>query len=167
MSIINIALFIGRFQPFHRGHLKVVKDIRKKYTPVIGIGSSEKMNSFDNPLSFNERRKMILNCLEGINIFPIPDRNDDSEWVEEIKEKIRFKVVITGNDWTRRCFKQEGIPVKEQHFYSRDKYKGTRIRNLASEGNDEWKRLVPKCSRDLLEKFNFAERVKRLAKSRN
>ena len=162
MVNVNIALFIGRFQPFHRGHYRVVKDLKQKYTPVIGIGSSEKMNSFENPLSFNERRKMVRSCFPGTDVFAIPDRGDDELWVEEIVERIRFKVVVTGNDWTKRCFRKKGYGTERPRMYNRDKYEGTTIRELAAERNEDWKDLVPECSRNLLENFNFEERMEEL-----
>lgn len=44
------ALFVGRFQPFHLGHLKVIKDILKKNDfIVIAIGSSDEKNTDKNP----------------------------------------------------------------------------------------------------------------------
>ena len=58
------ALFIGRFQPFHKGHLKVIKDIIKKdYRVIIGIGSSQYSHTVDNPFTSDERKKMIQETL--------------------------------------------------------------------------------------------------------
>ena len=52
------ALFIGRFQPFHNGHLKVVQEILKEFDEVIiGIGSSKYSGTLDNPFSGEERKK--------------------------------------------------------------------------------------------------------------
>jgi len=53
-----IALFIGRFQPFHSGHLDAIKQISEEEI-IIGIGSSQYSKTEENPYSFEERKKMI------------------------------------------------------------------------------------------------------------
>ena len=50
------ALFIGRFQPFHSGHVDAIKQISEKEI-IIGIGSSQYSGTDDNPYSFEERKK--------------------------------------------------------------------------------------------------------------
>ena len=54
------SLFIGRFQPFHNGHLKVIKHLSTTYEEIIiGIGSSQYHNESENPFTADERKKMI------------------------------------------------------------------------------------------------------------
>ena len=61
------ALFIGRFQPFHIGHLKVILEASKKYKKIIiGIGSSQYCNTIDNPFTYEERKLMIDESLKHI-----------------------------------------------------------------------------------------------------
>jgi len=46
------ALFIGRFQPPHLGHKKVIQNLAKKYNKItIAIGSSNQKRTTKNPLS--------------------------------------------------------------------------------------------------------------------
>lgn len=161
-----IGLFIGRFQPFHRGHLKAIRHLDQKYHTVIGIGSSETMNTFENPLSFSERRKLIHTCLPTHEIFPFPDRDDDSEWVADIDAKVDFDVVISGNDWTRDCFAASGFQVEEPQYFRRDRYQATNVRELAAAGDETWKELVPPDTVEVLERFNFPERMKELSPDR-
>ena len=75
----KVGLFIGRFQPFHNIHLKVIK-LLYKYCDflLIGVGSPDKKYTKDNPFSYNERKKMIQNTLkhhkiEDYYVYPIPD----------------------------------------------------------------------------------------------
>lgn len=56
------ALFIGRFQPFHSGHLDAIKQISEDEI-IIGVGSSQYSGTEDNPHSFEERKKMIERSL--------------------------------------------------------------------------------------------------------
>ena len=61
------ALFIGRFQPFHLGHLLLLQRLSKQYDEfIIGIGSSQYQNTYDNPFSEEERRQMIIQSLDNV-----------------------------------------------------------------------------------------------------
>lgn len=43
------ALIIGRFQPFHKGHLSVIKMVAEKSDSIIiGIGSAQLSHTFEN-----------------------------------------------------------------------------------------------------------------------
>mgnify|MGYP001262099234 CR=1 FL=1 len=47
-----VALFIGRFQPFHKGHLSALRWIAAKSSKVIvAIGSAQKSFEPDNPFT--------------------------------------------------------------------------------------------------------------------
>ncbi|MCX6815150.1 MAG: nicotinamide-nucleotide adenylyltransferase [Candidatus Aenigmarchaeota archaeon] len=143
-----IALFVGRFQPFHLGHLKVIKEILKENEKVIiAIGSSQENGMEDNPFSFEERRKMIRDSLnrEGVKTFEIievPDLMDDVKWVSEIRRKCSFDRVYSRNPWTARCFRKAGVPVLEHGLYEKEKYSATEIRKRMRAGK-RWEKLVP------------------------
>ncbi|MEK6949007.1 MAG: nicotinamide-nucleotide adenylyltransferase, partial [Nanoarchaeota archaeon] len=114
------GLFIGRFQPFHLGHLQDIKDALKEVDELlIGIGSSNEERTKENPFTVNERVKMADSVLlkNGISkyfIFPIPDFNDDDKWVQHIEKNLpKFDVVYTGNKWTERCFRKFGYNIKK------------------------------------------------------
>ncbi|MEM3079801.1 MAG: adenylyltransferase/cytidyltransferase family protein, partial [Thermoproteota archaeon] len=50
------GLFIGRFQPFHLGHLKAVEYIINRVDEVIiGIGSAQYSHTLENPFTAGER----------------------------------------------------------------------------------------------------------------
>jgi len=54
------AIFIGRFQPFHKGHLKAIKWIlERKNEILIVIRSIQEFSMEENPFSFNERKEML------------------------------------------------------------------------------------------------------------
>lgn len=157
--MMTTALFIGRFQPFHKGHYHAVKDARKRYTLIVGIGSSEQMNTADNPLSFNERRKILRNCFSNLTVMPIPDQNDNEVWLDEVARRFDFDRGISGNDLVQRLFRSRDWEIDDPDFLKPDIYSGTHIRDRIAAGED-WEALVPACSRELLERYNFEERVK-------
>ena len=114
------GLFIGRFQPFHFGHLKDIKNALNEVDElIIGIGSSQEKHTKENPFSVEERIELIDYVLAAedignYTIFPIPDFFDDEKWVGHIEALVpKFDVVFTGNDWTERCFKKKGCKVKK------------------------------------------------------
>ena len=76
-------LFIGRFQPFHKGHLKTVLSLAKK-EGIIKIVIGSKQLSFEkrNPFTFEERKEMIEKSLKKENIknffvYGLEDKNSD------------------------------------------------------------------------------------------
>ncbi|MCL4518781.1 MAG: adenylyltransferase/cytidyltransferase family protein, partial [Thaumarchaeota archaeon] len=59
------GLFIGRFQPFHLGHLSTVKFALKHVKQLyILVGSSQKSHELKNPFTAGERILMIRNALK-------------------------------------------------------------------------------------------------------
>ena len=59
------GLFVGRFQPFHLGHLKVIEWILERCEKVtVVIGSSLEFSTQRNPFTYEERREMIEKSLE-------------------------------------------------------------------------------------------------------
>ena len=61
----KIALFIGRFQPLHHGHIYVLKRILESSDILkIGIGSSQLSNLKDDPFTSEERKQFINAALK-------------------------------------------------------------------------------------------------------
>jgi len=161
----KIALFIGRFQPFHKGHLFALRQVLKKFDKVIiGIGSINVLNE-KNPFTFEERKRMIKESLKNFKgkykIIGISDFPDDLEWRNYCLKKANFDVVVTGSAWVKKCF--EGIkPVVKPKFLERKKYSATRIRELIRK-NEKWENLVPKNVARYIKKIKGEERIRQLA----
>ena len=159
------ACFVLRAQPFHIGHLKVIKWILKKYNKIIIIiGSSQESKTDKNPFTFKERKEMIQKSLksEGIEkekyeIIGIADVHDDKLWVENILNKTNFDFVFTMNIWTKKCFDAFNIQVEKHPIY--DDISATKIRNMIKE-NKEWENLVPQEVKNILKKIDLEKRLK-------
>jgi nicotinamide-nucleotide adenylyltransferase len=168
---MTTALFIGRFQPFHKAHLSDIKNILKECDEVvIAIGSSQYSNTKDNPFSVEERVEMIEDVLinEDINnytLFPVPDVGDDKKWVEHLITLVPdFDVVYTGNDWTEKCFKdynKKGFKVKKIKLIPG--INSTTIRNKILK-NQNWQNLVPEKVVEFIERVKGVERIKKTSK---
>ncbi len=163
------ALFVGRFQPFHMGHFKVVKDIVRGYGRiVIVIAGPDHSPTLKDPFTFREREEMITKSLRraGIRDFEIRairDVKDDAEWEREILRLGNFDVAFTRNAWTGRCLKKAGIEVRKQKNYERYRHCGTKIRERIIHGK-KWDDLVPDEVFDYIREIKGEERIRRLSK---
>jgi len=91
----DFLIFIGRFQPFHSGHLKVVEKAFEQSEKVIMlIGSAHQPRSVRNPWLFQERDEMIRNCLsenesQRLITAPLMDVTyNDELWVKNVQSTI-------------------------------------------------------------------------------
>jgi nicotinamide-nucleotide adenylyltransferase len=162
------ALFIGRFQPFHKGHLKIIQEASKIYNEIIiGIGSSQYSNTNENPFTNEERKQMIENSLKKIGIknykvVNIPDIHNPPKWVDHVLTIISdFDVVLSNNDFTKQLFSNKGYAVKETPLYEKDKYSGKVIRKKIK-NNETWEDLVPEEVYKSIKKSNGIERIRSL-----
>ncbi|OYT42266.1 MAG: hypothetical protein B6U78_01615 [Candidatus Aenigmarchaeota archaeon ex4484_224] len=167
-----IALFVGRFQPLHKGHEKVIRNLLKKYEKVIvAIGSINQKRSFKNPFTFIERKKMFEILFKNeikkgkIEIIGIKDYFNDEKWSNALIKRKHFDVVVTGNKWTERCFKRKK-KIEKVKIWKREIYEGRKIRKMMIEGNLKWKEAVPKEIVNYLEKIVFKQFFKLLKQKR-
>lgn len=160
------GLLIGRYQPFHKGHLEVLKEVLDKCDElIIGIGSAQESHTLENPFTAGERIEMIRRCLSKKDrartiIIPLPDINRYAIWVSHVRSQVPpFDIAFTNNPLTKSLFEEKGFKVRPMRIYDRDKYSGTEIRRRMMEG-DKWESLVPKQIVPYLKKLNGAERLK-------
>jgi len=169
----EIALFIGRFQPLHHGHIYILTKILKNYKKLkIGIGSSQLSKIKSDPFNYEERVNFISSALKkrGINpnrfeIFPIPDIFNANKWVDHVTSIVgEFDIIFSNSDWVRQLFQNNGIQVGEKIEIFKKKYNGSNVRKLIYKENKNWTSLVPKEIVNLIEEFNGIERIKTLFK---
>lgn len=155
----KIALFIGRFQPLHKGHKHAIERLKEEFEVKILIGSAQAERTSENPLSYSEREKIFLNCLPDLQVQGRRDLPSDERWTKTLIANFEFDFVVSGNSRVRRCFENYEIEVRAPEFHSPEKYKGEIIRERIKKG-EEWRHLVPGCSLEKLEELDFAEIVR-------
>ena len=162
------GLLIGRFQPFHLGHLEAVNFALNKVENLwIGIGSSNKYNEKKNPFSADERRKMITlsvddSIITRIKIFDIPDVGDHEKWTYSIDKIVpEYNLVFSNDEFTKTLFEKREMNVVPVVLKDRGKFSGTNIRELIADDKN-WQDLVPQGTRNVLDKINATERLKNL-----
>ncbi len=166
------ALFIGRFQPFHKGHHSAISSLLRRYEEVIVIiGSSEDSFSGPNPFTAGERIEMIRQCfskndLSRLIIVPVRDVNDNRIWVDHLLTHTPlFDQVYSNNMLVKMLFSQVGILVNSTKMTEREEgNEGSHLRTLMAEGNPEWKKHVPKKLIDFLVEIEAEDRLKKIAR---
>ncbi|NCN58441.1 hypothetical protein COW99_03950 [Candidatus Roizmanbacteria bacterium CG22_combo_CG10-13_8_21_14_all_38_20] len=151
MQKYKVALIVGRFQPFHKGHrYLILEGLKQAEKVIIGIGSINQDNK-DNPIGFEHVKSLLETFFKEekleeklVGIYGIPDFFNDKKWGDFVEEKLSpFDVIISNNDWTNRILKAKGYPIIEVPFFKRELYEGRRIRNLFRTGKS-WMSRVPK-----------------------
>jgi len=162
------GLLIGRFQPFHLGHLDAVLfGLSRAENLFICIGSSNKSNERKNPFSAEERREMIVTSIEPsiadrIKIFDVPDVGDHEKWTFEIDKTVpKYDIVFTNDEFTKTLFEKREISVISVILKDREKFSGTSIHNLIAYDRN-WRDLVPQGTRNVLDNINAKERLQNL-----
>lgn len=162
------GLLIGRFQPFHFGHLEALKFALSYVDHLwLGIGSSNKPTQKNNPFSASERRKMIKASIDSemikrIRIFDIPDLENHEKWIKNIDSIVpKYEIVFTNDDLTQYLYSKRKIRVIVIPFTQRDVLSGTNIRDRI-QNNQNWDHLVPKGTKDTLDEINAKARLKSL-----
>lgn len=151
MQKLKIALVVGRFQPFHKGHIYLInKALEVADKVIIAIGSSNKSGG-DNPLSYKTRAKMLKKVIseEGLEdkvlkIVPSPDHPSDDVWFNLLFKKTGpFDVKIgRHNDTTNIAIEKAGYKILKIPYFKRNLYQGVFIRRLFKKGGN-WKTRVP------------------------
>ena len=158
-------LFIGRFQPFHNGHLAMVRAILEESNGVrFGIGSAQYEGTSDNPFSFDERRRMISAVMskEGIDNFEIlgiKDFHNDELWVAHLMDLVPdLKIAYSNDPLTIRLLSREGHDVRVLPLIERDSLSGTEVRRRMLDGK-RWEELVPAAVREILMEIDAEARI--------
>jgi len=158
------GLLIGRYQPFHRGHLDVLWETLERCDElIVGIGSAQDSHTLDNPFTAGERVEMILRCLGKERartiIVPIPDINRYAIWVSHVESLVPpFEVVFSNNSLTKSLFEEAEYKVFPTKIYDRSKYSGSEIRERML-NNRPWEDLVPEQIVEFLKGLDAAGRL--------
>lgn len=167
------GIFIGRFQPFHLGHIAAIKFAFKKVDELaIVVGSAQSSYESQNPFTAGERISMIKDSLNADDmidckktlIIPVPDTNIHSTWTHSIDMLVpKYDVVFTNNAFTGYLFIERNIKVTEPKLLNRSDLSGTEIRRRMVK-NLKWTHLVTEQTQNVIRKVGGVERLKKISK---
>lgn len=144
----DYAVFPGRFQVLHFGHMHVIMEALKQAAHVIiAIGSINQPRSPRNPFTYKERTEYIYGALseeywDHVTIIGIEDMlYNDSEWITQVRGKVQAvidsrkdgdkKVALFGHNKDETSYYLELFPAWDSENISN--YKG-----LSSTTERDW-----------------------------
>lgn len=99
------AVVIGRFQPVHFGHQRLIEEaLRAAQRVVVVVGSDRQPRSVRNPFTLDERERMVRACLRGseqmrVSVVGVSDSPyNDQLWIASIQSAVDRLVAQDGAD---------------------------------------------------------------------
>ena len=90
----DLAVLVGRFQPFHDAHLALLeRALAIAPRVVVVIGSAFQARTPKNPFTWTERAEMIRHALpeaqrERVTVVPLRDYYDEARWVASVRATV-------------------------------------------------------------------------------
>lgn len=141
MTTKDVTVYIGRFNPFHNGHVHVLeRALQTSKLVIVLVGSSGQARSLKNPFSFDERKAMIMNWFNGrkagsqSNLAVLPLRDfpySNNLWIKSVQSTVKAElrtragdlqnIHLTGSDrddstWYLSAFPQWKTDFVAPHF---------------------------------------------------
>jgi nicotinamide-nucleotide adenylyltransferase len=169
------GLLVGRFQPFHNGHLALVRQAFEECDELVIVVGSAQFNFIEkDPFTAGERVLMIHKALVGAGIdlsrcyvIPVPNDENNARWLANLRSQVPpFDVLYSGNAFVDHLTKTQdaSLAVKSPRFEKKKEYNGTNIRSLIA-SNKKWRHLVPAAVAKVIENAEGPERMRALLRS--
>ncbi len=164
------GFYIGRFQPYHNGHHRMVGRIASEVDElVLGIGSAGDSHSRHDPFTAGERIMMITKSLVEYDLVtyavPIEDLDRNSVWVSHVQSMCpEFDVAYSNNPLVIQLFNEAGVEVRQSPMFNREELEGTELRERMIEDGD-WESFVPEPVVGVIHETNGIERIQRVSKT--
>jgi bifunctional NMN adenylyltransferase/nudix hydrolase len=175
----DVAVLIGRFQPFHQGHLHLAGTaLERADRLLILLGSHRCAPDTRNPWSSEEREEMIRAALpdslqERIDFLPLRDHlYSDNLWLAEVQQKVTSateegdRVLLVGHRKDRSSYYLELFPQWEREdLPMRGDIHSTAIREAFFSGEPEeiWGADLPPAVQAQLAAYRKTGRYRWLA----
>ncbi len=171
----DVAVYIGRFQPFHKAHLETLRlGLRIADIVVVGLGSAQESRTEKNPFTVVEREKMIQAALtpqqfSRVYFMHLYDRKQsDAEWAEQVRtetrrfmEKSISSVCLVGVHKDASSSYLDWFP--KWHFMEGPKTEllnATDTRTKLAEGNPAWANNLPDGVVDVIMETGYYKHLK-------
>ena len=162
------GFYIGRFQPYHDGHHRMVERIAGEVDElVLGIGSADDSHTRHDPFTAGERIMMLTKALEDADlvIYPVPleDLDRNAVWVSHVRSMSpTFEIAYSNNPLVVQLFTEAGVEVRQSPMFEREKLEGTEIRERMV-ADDGWEAFVPEAVVDVVREIDGIERIQRVS----
>lgn len=154
----SLSIYLGRFNPFHRGHAVVLeKALKSSKTVLIIVGSAFRARTVKNPFTFEERREMIARWCSAHGysnylVVPLEDSESDAKWIADVQELVHSTqdicskqnssfgndVTIVGSDrdsstWYLHAFPQFALDLSAEVSLTAGEVNATSVRKIIFE----------------------------------
>ncbi len=167
------GLMMGRFQPFHLGHLDLARQALSECDDIIiGVASSQFNYMQKDPFTAGERIEMIRGALLESDIglarcviLGIENRENNALWASYLRAMLpKFDRSYSGNEYVTMLLADAGCSVASPRLLDRSVYSSTRIRRLIASG-EPWEHLVPKAVARIILEIGGPARIKVLERA--
>ena len=110
----DLLVFVGRFQPFHMEHKRIIDiALEKSKKVLVLVGSAGKARTIRNPFTFDERKEMILHSYlseasdytdaeevqERLIVKPLRDKTyNDAAWIKQVQDVVLETALYVANN---------------------------------------------------------------------
>ncbi len=99
----DLLVFVGRFQPFHNEHKRIIDiALQKSKNVLVLVGSAGKARTIRNPFTFDERKQMIEGAFtdsERLIIKPLYDKTyNDAAWIKQVQTVVLDTALHVANN---------------------------------------------------------------------
>ncbi|MDD2546777.1 MAG: bifunctional nicotinamide-nucleotide adenylyltransferase/Nudix hydroxylase [Burkholderiaceae bacterium] len=96
--MIDTALFIGRYQPLHNGHMALLRRaLDSARNVIVVLGSAWQARSPKNPFTWQERAALLHGALPEadrarVQVLPVRDYYNQAVWVDAVRQGVARRV---------------------------------------------------------------------------
>ncbi len=163
------AVYPGRFQPVHLGHVEVIRwALERVEELIVVIGTAQESHTVVNPFTAGERVVMLKLAMKDFGIdadrvyvIPVPDILMNYVWTHYVQLYVpKFRYGVARNPLVVRLFREAGYEVLVPPPYERGEYSSTRIRRLMVSGDEGWRSLVPPSVAKFIDEIDGVRRLR-------
>jgi bifunctional NMN adenylyltransferase/nudix hydrolase len=181
----DLIVFIGRCEPNHIGHNKIIRKATEMSNSVLVLlGSANRPRSIKNPFTFEERKKFIQRIFGSAKVEGIIDYDyQDTLWTEQVYQAVDnnlkdrglnprdAKIAVLGHEKDESSYYLQLFPTWK--FLDFGKFTGdgnqlidaTKIRELYFEGHLEYLRgVLDRTTYNEMSAFMITKEYKQLVK---
>jgi nicotinamide-nucleotide adenylyltransferase len=146
---MSVGIFPGKFQPFHNGHLLVVKGMMTASSRVVIVVCHGEEMGPDDLFSKMQVQEMISSALLSEDILDaeivfVSDCDEDAEWADKVLEAAGWPEdgkVWSSSETVRALF--EEIGKESQRVAPVPGIDGEEIRGWIKAGDTQWRSKLP------------------------
>ena len=162
------GLIMGRFQPFHLGHMALVRQAMAECDDIIIAVTSTQYNYLEkDPFTAGERIEMIRNALNESGMDPgrymilgLENQHNVATWPAYIRAALPpFQRIYSGNPYVAMLLHDYGTEVAEPDMVDRERFNASILRRMMADGGD-WRGRVPPAVARFVESVGGEGRVR-------